>query len=94
MPSKIRHLHQGSRGRYHAKMGVPKNLHQIIGKRELIKALGGDRQVALRALPCGHSELPGHIGRRTARVKVKDHAEFPGTGNFTTLGGRNCHDTF
>ncbi|MBD1549326.1 tyrosine-type recombinase/integrase [Labrenzia aggregata] len=32
-------------------MGVPKELRDLIGKRELIKALGGDRQVALRALP-------------------------------------------
>lgn len=51
MTSKVRHLHQDARGRYHARMGVPIELRKTIGKRELIKALGGDRQVALRALP-------------------------------------------
>ncbi len=51
MTRKDRHLHQDARGRYYARMGVPAALRKIIGKRELLKALGGDRQVALRKLP-------------------------------------------
>jgi hypothetical protein len=32
-------------------MSIPAELRDALGKRELLKALGGDRQVALRALP-------------------------------------------
>ena len=41
----------GSRGRFYARLSVPAELRDTLGKRELLKALGGDRQVALRALP-------------------------------------------
>ncbi|WP_425274771.1 DUF6538 domain-containing protein, partial [Stappia indica] len=51
MAGRVRHLHQDSRGRFYARVSVPAELRAALGKRELLKALGGDRQVALRALP-------------------------------------------
>ena len=50
MAGKVRHLHQDSRGRFYARMSIPAELCDALGKRELLKALGGDRQVALRML--------------------------------------------
>ncbi|WP_425274805.1 DUF6538 domain-containing protein, partial [Stappia indica] len=51
MAGRIRHLHQDARGRFYGRLSVPAELRAALGKRELLKALGGDRQVALRALP-------------------------------------------
>lgn len=51
MAGRIRYLHEDTRGRFYARMSVPAELRDVLGKRELLKALGGDRQVALRALP-------------------------------------------
>lgn len=70
MPTKHRHLQQDRRGRYNARMGVPKELRQIVGKRELIKALGGDRQAAIKALPSVVADFHKKID--SARLELAD----------------------
>lgn len=50
MASKVRHLLHRS-GRYYARLRVPDLLREIVGKRELTKALDADRAIALRLLP-------------------------------------------
>jgi hypothetical protein len=45
---------QFKRGRYYARLGVPVKLREIIGKRELIIALGADKSPGARAISCGH----------------------------------------
>lgn len=68
MAGRVRHLHQDSRGRFYARMSVPAELRAALGKRELLKALGGDRQVALRALPEVISGFNRHIENARARL--------------------------
>lgn len=50
MAGKIRHLSFDS-GRYSARISVPKELRAIVGKSEILKALGADRRTALQRLP-------------------------------------------
>jgi hypothetical protein len=38
-------------GRFYARLSVPTSLKTIVGKRELLEALGSDRRTALRKLP-------------------------------------------
>ena len=50
MASQVRHLLHRN-GRYYARIRVPDLLREIVGKRELTKALDADRSIALRLLP-------------------------------------------
>lgn len=50
MASKVRHLLHRD-GRYYARIRVPDLLREIVGKRELTRALDADRSIALRLLP-------------------------------------------
>ena len=50
MTGAVRHLLHRA-GRYSARVAVPETLRKIVGKRELIEALGADRTTALRRLP-------------------------------------------
>jgi integrase len=50
MAGKVRHLLERD-GRHYARVAVPPELRNLVGKRELTKALGADRSEALRRLP-------------------------------------------
>jgi integrase len=50
MSGKIKNLLNRS-GRYYARVAVPASLRPIVGKRELLEALGPDRRTALHKLP-------------------------------------------
>ena len=50
MAGAVRHLLHRA-GRYSARVSVPESLRKIVGKRELVRALGADRTSALRKLP-------------------------------------------
>lgn len=47
MAGKIRHLKEG-KGLWYTRMRVPADVQQLIGKKELMRSLGGDRTVAHR----------------------------------------------
>ena len=75
MAGKIRHM-VNRKGRYHARLVVPKDLRGIIGKSELRRPLGGDYRQALRLLPGAVADLQHQIalaerqtGRGTAPVR-------------------------
>ncbi|PSL20476.1 DUF6538 domain-containing protein [Shimia abyssi] len=57
---KIRHL-VNRNGRYHARLVVPKDLREIIGRSELRTALGGDYRQALKKLPGEVARLQNQI---------------------------------
>ncbi|MFZ1341191.1 MAG: DUF6538 domain-containing protein [Paracoccaceae bacterium] len=50
MTGETRHL-KVKKGRFYARMAVPAALRKIVGKSELVTALGGDRRAALKLLP-------------------------------------------
>ena len=60
MAGKIRHLVNRS-GRHHARLVVPKDLREIIGKTELRLPLGGDYGHALKLLPSAVVKLQHQI---------------------------------
>ena len=60
MAGKVRHL-VNRKGRYHARLVVPKDLRGIVGKTELRSPLGGDYREALRLLPGAVAQLQHKI---------------------------------
>lgn len=60
MAGKPRHWKEKD-GRFYARLAVPGNLRKIIGKSELIEALGADRRAALRLLPAAVARLQHKI---------------------------------
>lgn len=60
MAGKIMHL-VNRKGRYHARLVVPKDLRGIIGKTELRSPLGGDYRQALKFLPGAVAQLQHQI---------------------------------
>jgi len=60
MAGKTRHMVNRS-GRYHARLVVPKDLREIVGKTELRAPLGGDYRQALRLLPGAVAQLQHKI---------------------------------
>ncbi|MDE4173657.1 integrase [Phaeobacter sp. PT47_59] len=60
MAGKTRHM-VNRRGRYHARLVVPKDLRGIVGKTELRTPLGGDYRQALRLLPGAVAQLQHKI---------------------------------
>ena len=67
MAGKVRHLLERS-GRYYARISIPESLRPIVGKRELSEALGGDRQLALRALPAAVTRLQAILNSAQAQA--------------------------
>lgn len=67
MAGKTRHLVNRS-GRYHARLVVPKDLREAVGKTELRRPLGGDKTQALRLLPGAVAELQHEIARAERKV--------------------------
>ncbi|WP_106355779.1 DUF6538 domain-containing protein [Yoonia maritima] len=61
MAGKVMHL-LNRRGRYFARLVVPKDLRGIVGKSELRTALGADYRDALRKLPGAVASLQNQIG--------------------------------
>jgi integrase len=61
MAGKIRHLKERN-GRYSARLVVPKQLRQFVGKTELEIQLGPDRRQALARLPSAVTALQHRIG--------------------------------
>ncbi|OWU84660.1 integrase [Oceanicola sp. 22II-s10i] len=67
-------------GRYHARLVVPRDLQQIVGKTELRKPLGGDYRQALRLLPGAVAELQHEIAlaeRKVAPATRAAQARYP-----------------
>lgn len=60
MAGKVRHLINRS-GRYHARLVVPKELREVVGKTELRSPLGGDYRRALKLLPGAVAQLQNQI---------------------------------
>jgi integrase len=73
---KVLHL-QYARGRYTARLAVPKPLHAIVGKRELLQALGADRVSALRKLPGVVAEMQATLDAARARAKAEGAVRAP-----------------
>ncbi|MFK5596349.1 tyrosine-type recombinase/integrase [Methylobacterium sp. HMF5984] len=67
MAGKVRHLLH-AHGRYSARLAVPAALRHIVGKRELVEALGPDRVVALRKLPAAVAGMQAIL--EAARVRA------------------------
>lgn len=68
MAGKVRHLLERN-GRYFARVAVPQALRPIIGKRELLEAIGGGRREALEALPLAVARMRVQI--ETARQQIR-----------------------
>lgn len=64
-------------GRYSARVAVPKALHHIVGKRELLQALGPDRTLALRALPAAVAAMQATLEAARAQLKGRQSASAP-----------------
>ena len=60
MAGKVRHL-INRKGRYHARLVVPKDLRGVVGKTELRAPLGGDYRHALKLLPGAVAQLQHQI---------------------------------
>lgn len=69
MAGKVRHLVE-RKGRYFARLVVPKDLKAAVGKTELRIALGGDYRQALKLLPGAVAQLQMQIGQ--AERKTSD----------------------
>jgi hypothetical protein len=69
MAAKVRHLLFRA-GRYYARRGVPEKLRSIVGKSELLEALGAGRSEALRRLPGAIHQMQDTLeaARREARA--------------------------
>lgn len=67
MAGKVRHLVNRS-GRYHARIVVPKDLRDVIGKTELRQPLGPDYKQALRLLPGAVAQLQHEIALAERKV--------------------------
>ncbi len=75
MAGKIRNM-VNRKGRYHARLVVPKDLRGIIGKTELRTPLGGDYRQAIKLLPGAVAQLQHQI----ALAEQKIRAGTPQTG--------------
>ena len=67
MAGQVRHL-KVKGGRFYARIAVPAHLRQIIGKTELVTALGGERRAAMKALPAAVATLQHHIAAAEAKA--------------------------
>lgn len=76
MAGKVRHLVNRS-GRYHARIVVPKDLRDVIGKTELRTPLGGDYRQALRLLPGAVAQLQHEIAVAERKATSRKSGERP-----------------
>lgn len=67
MAGKTRNL-QFKDGRYYARLSVHKELRPVLGKGELVVALGADRRAALNALPAAVVAMKAEIERAKGKV--------------------------
>jgi integrase len=92
MAGKIRHFKERN-GRYSARLVVPKNLREIVGKAELEIQLGPDRRQALARLPGAVAGLQAKIavaerhanGGRPVAARYPMTAEEIAVANYNTL---------
>lgn len=73
MAGKVRHLINRS-GRYHARLVVPKDLRDVVGKTELRSPLGADYRQALKLLPGAVARLQHQIAQ-AERKAGQGHAQ-------------------
>lgn len=79
MAGKVRHL-VNRKGRYHARLVVPKRLRPIVGRTELRTPLGGDYRQALKSLPGAVAELQHRIAEaehKTRTVRSNGAPRYP-----------------
>lgn len=79
MAGKVRHL-VNRKGRYHARLVVPKDLRGIVGKTELRTPLGGDYRQALKLLPGAVAQLQHQIAeaeRQASGANKSAPARYP-----------------
>jgi hypothetical protein len=80
MAGKVRHLVNRS-GRYHARLVVPKDLRDVVGKSELRTPLGGDRSQALKKLPGAVAVLQNQIAlaevKKAGQTGAKGEPRYP-----------------
>lgn len=69
MAGRVRHL-LIRHGRFYARLSVPAELRQIVGKRELTAALGPDRREALRLLPVVLGPMQQLLGEAQAKLEA------------------------
>lgn len=69
MAGKVLHLLERD-GRYSARVVVPTALRGILGQRELVEALGGDRRTALNRLPATVARMKAQIDAARAQLQV------------------------
>ncbi|WP_199261776.1 DUF6538 domain-containing protein [Paracoccus binzhouensis] len=55
-------------GRFYARVSVPAHLRPILGKSELVTALGGERRAAMKALPAAVATLQRQIAAAEAKT--------------------------
>ncbi|MEO9630979.1 MAG: DUF6538 domain-containing protein [Sulfitobacter sp.] len=73
MAGKVRHLINRS-GRYHARLVVPKDLRDVVGKTELRSPLGADYRQALKLLPGAVARLQHQIAQAERKAGQR-HAQ-------------------
>jgi integrase len=76
MAGSIRHL-LSRNGRFYARVAVPQALRSIVGKRELLEAIGAGRSEALRALPAAVARMQATIERAREEGKVGKPPSLP-----------------
>jgi hypothetical protein len=76
MAGSIRHLLARS-GRFYARVAVPKALRSIVGKRELLEAIGAGRSEALRALRAAVARMQATIQQAREEGKVGKPPSLP-----------------
>ncbi|WP_254682467.1 DUF6538 domain-containing protein [Phaeobacter inhibens] len=76
MAGEIMHL-VNRKGRYHARLVVPKDLRGIVGKTELRSPLGGDYRQALKLLPGAVAQLQHKIALAEQEAGVGQQQAVP-----------------
>lgn len=76
MAGKVRHLLERG-GRYSARVAVPAALRETLGKRELLRALGPDRVLALRKLPGAVADMQAELEAARTHMKASKTARQP-----------------
>ena len=71
-------------------LGFTAESRDALGKRELLKALGGDRQVALRALPVRFGTEPGAMGVMSEFSQSAPWAHTAGLRLISSIASTNC----
>lgn len=80
MAGQTRHLLE-RKGRFFARLAVPKALRSVLGKRELLAAIGGGRREALQALPFAVARMRLQIESARAEAQAgKPNRHSPAKG--------------